>query len=57
MKGDTKMSLIKNLRRREVEVFGAKKVVRNEIKKEEKALEKEEPKAKTKKKNNKNKED
>lgn len=29
------MSLIKNLKRREVEIFGAKRVVRNEIKKEE----------------------
>jgi len=30
------MSLIKNLKRREVEIFGAKRVVRNETKKEEK---------------------
>lgn len=30
------MSLIKNLKRREVEIFGAKRVVRNEIKKVEK---------------------
>jgi len=28
------MSLIKNLRRREVEIFGAKRVVRNDNKKE-----------------------
>lgn len=28
------MSLIKNLKRREVEIFGAKRVVRNETKKE-----------------------
>lgn len=32
------MSLIKNLRRREVEIFGAKRVVRNETKKEEKVV-------------------
>lgn len=30
------MSLIKNLKRREVEIFGAKRVVRNETKKETK---------------------
>lgn len=30
------MSLIKNLKRKEVEIFGAKRVVRNETKKEEK---------------------
>lgn len=30
------MSLIKNLKRREVEIFGAKRVVRNENKKDEK---------------------
>lgn len=30
------MSLIKNLKRREVEIFGAKRVVRNDTKKEEK---------------------
>lgn len=29
------MSLMKNLKRREVEIFGAKRVVRNERKKEE----------------------
>lgn len=29
------MSLMKNLRRREVEIFGAKRVVRNDFKKEE----------------------
>lgn len=29
------MSLIKNLKRREVEIFGAKRVVRNETKKVE----------------------
>ena len=30
------MSLMKNLKRREVEIFGAKRVVRNETKKKEK---------------------
>ena len=35
-KGDIEMSLIKNLKRREVEIFGAKRVVRNENKKDEK---------------------
>lgn len=30
------MSLIKNLKRREVEIFGAKRIVRNEIREEEK---------------------
>lgn len=34
------MSLIKNLKRREVEIFGAKRVVRNETKKEEKPVKK-----------------
>ena len=35
------MSLIKNLKRREVEIFGAKRVVRNETKKvEEKTVKK-----------------
>ena len=29
------MSLMKNLRRREVEIFGAKRVVRNDFKKKE----------------------
>ena len=29
------MSLMKNLKRREVEIFGAKRVVRNDTKKEE----------------------
>lgn len=31
------MSLMKNLKRREVEIFGAKRVVRNDTKKEEQA--------------------
>ena len=34
------MSLIKNLKRREVEIFGAKRVVRNDIKKAEKDFKK-----------------
>lgn len=32
------MSLIKNLKRKEIEIFGAKRVVRNDIKKEEKEI-------------------
>jgi hypothetical protein len=44
------MSLIKNLKRREVEIFGAKRVVRNETKKEEKAEVKKQTKKSTKKK-------
>lgn len=38
------MSLIKNLRRREVEIFGAKRVVRNDFKEEVKEDVKEEVK-------------
>ena len=34
------MSLIKNLKRREVEIFGAKRIVRNEVKTEVKKEEK-----------------
>lgn len=41
------MSLIKNLKRREVEIFGAKRVVRNEMKKKEEV--KETPKKATRK--------
>ena len=44
------MSLIKNLKRREVEIFGAKRVVRNETRKEEKAEVKKQTKKSTKKK-------
>lgn len=44
------MSLIKNLKRREVEIFGAKRVVRNETKKEEKIEVKKQTKKSTKKK-------
>lgn len=44
------MSLIKNLKRREVEIFGAKRVVRNETKKEEKVEIKKQTKKSTKKK-------
>ena len=44
------MSLIKNLKRREVEIFGAKRVVRNETKKEEKVEVKKQVKKSTKKK-------
>lgn len=44
------MSLIKNLKRREVEIFGAKRVVRNETKKEEKVEVKKQTKKSTKKK-------
>ncbi len=42
------MSLIKNLRRREVEIFGAKRVVRNDFKKDEnKRVEEKKSKTKT----------
>jgi len=41
------MSLIKNLKRREVEIFGAKRIVRNEVKKEEKTTTKKTRKKKT----------
>lgn len=52
------MSLIKNLRRREVEIFGAKRVVRNGNKKEEKIEPETEAKPKTRaKKQTKNKEE
>lgn len=46
------MSLMKNLKRREVEIFGAKRVVRNETKKKEKVepIPKKITKRKTKKK-------
>lgn len=47
------MSLVKNLRRREVEIFGAKRVVRNDFKKEEvkeEIKEEEKPKRKPRKK-------
>lgn len=44
------MSLIKNLKRREVEIFGAKRVVRNENKKEENVEVKKKTKKSTKKK-------
>lgn len=44
------MSLIKNLKRREVEIFGAKRVVRNETKKEEKVEVKKQTKKTTRKK-------
>lgn len=44
------MSLIKNLKRREVEIFGAKRVVRNETKKEEKVEVKKQTKKATRKK-------
>lgn len=44
------MSLIKNLKRREVEIFGAKRVVRNENKKEENVEVKKRTKKSTKKK-------
>ena len=44
------MSLIKNLKRREVEIFGAKRVVRNETKKEEKVETKKQTKKTTRKK-------
>lgn len=45
------MSLIKNLKRREVEIFGAKRIVRNEVKtevkKEDKTISKKTRKKKT----------
>lgn len=46
------MSLIKNLRRREVEIFGAKRVVRNDFKEnvKEEVKEEEKPKRKPRKK-------
>ena len=44
------MSLMKNLKRREVEIFGAKRVVRNETKKEEKTEPEITPKKTTKRK-------
>lgn len=43
------MSLIKNLKRREVEIFGAKRVVRNEVKKEEGVVKKQTKKSTKKK--------
>ncbi len=47
------MSLMKNLKRREVEIFGAKRVVRNETKKEEKTEPEITPKKTTKRKSKK----
>lgn len=50
------MSLVKNLRRKEVEIFGAKRVVRNDFKKDEKREDiKEKPKKKEKAKRSKKK--
>lgn len=40
------MSLVKNLKRREVEIFGAKRVVRNDIKEKENKKEQERIKGK-----------
>lgn len=47
------MSLIKNLKRREVEIFGAKRVVRNDNKKKEETKTEPEVKKTTKKRTNK----
>ena len=44
------MSLMKNLRRREVEIFGAKRVVRNDNKKVEKKSEEKKTTKRSKKK-------
>ena len=44
------MSLMKYLKRREVEIFGAKRIVRNDIKKEEKVEQNPKKTAKRKKK-------
>lgn len=44
------MSLIKNLKRREVEIFGAKRVIRNDTKREENVEVKKKTKKSTKRK-------